>query len=466
VNRQKSAIVIGASLAGLCAARVLARHFDKVTLVERDELPTSAAARAGVPQSRHVHALVSRGAFELDRLFPGFLAEYEAKGALRLDVPYDGAVLRVPGWQKPFASGTDVFFATRDLTESIVRDRVRALENVNILDRTDVIDFLLEGSDPRRIAGVLASRRDGGEHLSLKADFVVDASGRTSKTPAFLSAHGLPVAREEVVDCFSGYSSRWYEMPEAWPADHWWKLVWLDPSPPDQLMGGVLFPVEGRRFIVTLIGYSKHYPPNDETEFFEALTKLRSPLIARMVEKSKPISGIHASRALKNRLRRYDEQKEPAPGFVALGDSVCTFNPMYGQGMTVTTLSAKALEDTLLRVDLRDPAFERMFYASQYGSMKDAWRLATSADMRFPGVQSDLKAPDAFSRFVSRSILHALIVDPEVVRRASPIFYMLKPTKTLFEKDLFARILAHGIVGEAKQRFFPSPPSSFPPPRL
>lgn len=454
-------------MAGLTAARVLERFFDEITLLDRDEIPDDVAPRAGVPQARHVHALVARGARELEAMFPGFSEEYEARGAAKLDVPWDGAVLRMTGWQKPIRSDTEVWFATRDLTESIVRRRIREREKIKLLDRTDVTSLEVRPEKPGRISVVHATRKGGGANLTLEADLVIDATGRTSKAPSWLESLGFPVPREEIVDCHSGYGSRWYEMPEAsaWPSSFWWKLVWLDPLPPEQLMGGVLFPVEGRRFIVTLIGYSKNYPPSDEAGFAEALRKLRSPLIAEITEKSKPISPVYASRALKNRLRRYDQIEKPAPGFVAVSDSVCTFNPMYGQGMTVATLSARALEETLERISLDDPAFERAFFAAQHRRIKDAWALATSADMRFPGVQSDLPMPTPFSQFVSRSMHHALIKDPEVVRRAMPIFYLLKPTKALFEKDLFARILIHGALGEARERLAPKAPSRMPPER-
>jgi 2-polyprenyl-6-methoxyphenol hydroxylase-like FAD-dependent oxidoreductase len=454
-------------MAGLTAARVLDRFFDEIMLVDRDEIPDEAAPRAGVPQARHVHALIARGARELEAMFPGFSKEYEARGAVALDVPWDGTVLRTTGWQKPLRSDTEVWFATRDLTESIVRRRIREIEKIQIIDRTDVTSLGVAPEKPGRISVVHATRKDGGANLTLEADLVIDATGRTSKAPTWLESLGFPAAREEIVDCHSGYGSRWYEMPEAseWPSSYWWKLVWLDPLPPEHLMGGVLFPVEGRRFIVTLIGYSKNYPPSDEAGFDEALRKLRSPILAEMTARCKPISPVYASRALKNRLRRYDQIEKPARGFVAVSDSVCTFNPMYGQGMTIATLSARALEETLERVSLDDPAFERAFFAAQQRKLKDAWSLATSADMRFPGVVSDLPMPTPFQRFVSKAMQHALIEDPVVVRRMMPMLYLLKPTKGLFEKDLFARILAHGVVGEARARLFPKATPPRPPER-
>lgn len=453
-------------MAGLCAARVLEPFFEKITLVDRDGLPDGPTPRAGVPQSRHVHALIPRGARELEAFFPGFLEEYEAAGAHALDVPYDGTLLRYFGWQRPMRSGTKAYFATRDLTESIVRRRLRERGRVEILDRADVTALDARPDGGGRVSAVRVTRKDGGAayragsagagaNLVLDADLVVDASGRTSKAMSWLQALGRPAPREEVVDCYSGYSSRWYELPEpsAWPRDFWWKVVWIDPSPPEHLMGGVLFPVEGRRFIVTLIGYSKHYPPNDEEGFKRALEALRSPVLARVTEICRPVSPVHSSRALKNRLRRYDELADPAPGLVAVGDSVCTFNPMYGQGMTIAALSSRALEETLGRVALRDAGFERVFFATHLRYIKDAWRLATGADMRFPGVSSDLPPPSEFAKFFGNAIQHGMIVDGEVLRRVASVSYLLEPTRTLFEdRALFARIVLRGVLGTLKER--------------
>lgn len=463
---QGHAVVIGAGMSGLSAARVLEGFFEKITVLDRDDLPETATPRAGVPQARHVHALVTRGAKELEALFPGFLAEYEAKGALEVDVPYEGVILRPMGWQRPMPCGSKVHLATRDLTESILRRRLREDGRVEILPRTEATGLYVRPDEPGRVGGVHAVQRGGGANLTLPADLVVDASGRSSKAPAWLASLGAEVPREEVVDSHSGYSSRWYEAPEDLPSDVWWKLVWIDPSPAEgHFMGGVLFPVEGRRWIITLIGYAKHYPPNDDEGFVRALSSLRSPILARMAELGRPISPVYASRANQNRLRRFDKLASPLPGFVAVSDSVCTFNPMYGQGMTVATLSARALESTLTRVSLRDPGFERVFFGNQHRALKDAWNLATSADMRFPGTKSDLPEPSRFAQFFGDAILQAMIVDSEVLRRTSPVYYMMKPTRSLFEPALAARIMLHGAAGLAAARLRRTPISPTPPPR-
>lgn len=463
----RQAVVIGASMAGLCAARVLARSFDKVIVLDRDELPDGTELRAGVPQGRHVHALITRGAHELERLYPGFLDEYRRLGANELDVTRDGVVLRGSGWQRPMASGQPVYFATRGLTESIVRRRTLALPQIELHTRCEVAGLRVRDDDPARVRGVRVQWRGQASGPSeFAAELVVDASGRSSKAPEWLAALGGPAPREDLVDAGTGYSSRWYEAdPARLPADYWWRLVWLDPAPPDQLMGGVLFPVEGGKFIVTLIGYSRHYPPSDEEGFERALHALRSPVLARTVAAARPISSVYSYRGLVNRLRRFDELERPAPGFVALGDSVCTFNPMYGQGMTIATLCVAALEATLERIPGDDPGFPRAFFKAQAKNVRDAWALATAADGLFPGTRSEQPPPSRFARFFSEAIRMGMNTDREILRRVTPVYYLLRSTSELFDKRFMARLMAVGVREHALRALRRGAYPEMPPPR-
>lgn len=456
--------MIGASMAGLCAARALASSFDKVTLVDRDACPDDGSPRAGVPQARHVHALIARGALELERLFPGLLADLRALGVPEIDFAAEAAVLRQPGWQRPMRTGVTAFLATRDRLEALVRARVRALPEVEVLERVDAAGLLAEGGS--RVRGVLAHRRDGGERLALEADLVVDASGRSSKAPAWLKELGREAPRESVVDSFAGYSSRWYRAPPAdrWPRAYWWRAIWLDPAPPEQLLGGVLFPVEDDQWIVTLIGYSKQYPPSDEEGFTRALLALRSPVLARSVALAEPLTPVYSSRSLSNRLRHFDELADPAAGYVAVGDSVCAFNPVYGQGMTVAALCARSLAETLARVPLGNAGFERAFFRAQARVLKDPWDLASGADMLFPGTQSERPPPPLPVRVFTEELTAAMLNDAEVLRRATSVYFMLKPNAALFEPGLLARVARSAAKRAALSVLGSRPLPPMPPP--
>src|SRR5262245_64379449 len=287
----KHAVVIGGSLAGLSAGRVLSDFFDQVTVIDRDTYQDGALERPGVPQSRHVHALLARGRQELERLFPRFDQVMRDRGAHELDFGLDFATLRADGWAARESDGLRSFFASRNLLESVVRGLFRKLPNVTLVERTTVTGIEAAHNGHLRATSVQLCPLDGGTTTRLEADLIVDASGRASKAPKWLRALGLEPPQESVVDSFAGYSSRWFKAPDqsCWPRDWWWKGIWIDLKAQEHMMAGVLFPVEQGRWLVTLGGVAKHYPPSDEAGFMAALENLRSPVLAETVRLAEPI---------------------------------------------------------------------------------------------------------------------------------------------------------------------------------
>ena len=376
------AVVIGGSLAGLCAARVLADHVDQVTIVDRDACPQGAFERAGVAQGRHPHALLARGLREIEALFPGFEGSMRQRGALAIDFGLAFAALRPVGWQPRVASGFAAIFASRLLLESVVRELFDGLPNVTLRERTEVKGLhATRGNGALRIGGVHVRDRDGGALSTLAADLVVDASGRTSKAPEWLGTLGLTPPPDTVVDAFMGYSTRWYRLPDPWPREWWWRGIWIDPVDPDRQHAGVLFPVEDGRGIVTVAGVSKHYPPADEAGFLAALAGLRSPILAEAVALSEPVSDIYCHRAMANRHRHYERWTAAPAGFLAIGDAVSAFNPVYGQGMSVAAACARILDETLTTNGPTSAELPCRFFAAQAPFVQDVWGMATGAEI-------------------------------------------------------------------------------------
>jgi 2-polyprenyl-6-methoxyphenol hydroxylase-like FAD-dependent oxidoreductase len=214
------AIVIGGSMAGLCAARVLAGFYDKVTVIDRDAYPVGAHERPGVPQSRHVHALLMRGRLELDRLFPGFEQTMRARGAIEINFGRDFAALRVQGWARRVPNSITTLFASRVLIEATVRELLRRTANVELIERAEAVGFETARADSIRVTGVKVNPRDGGAAFTRSGDLVVDASGRATRCPSWIEAMGMPMPSETVVDSHTGYASRWYKVnPERRPRD-------------------------------------------------------------------------------------------------------------------------------------------------------------------------------------------------------------------------------------------------------
>ncbi len=438
------AVVIGGSMAGLCTARILSDHFDTVTVLDRDTCPDGAFERAGVPQSRHVHALLVRGRQELNRLFPGFDTLMLERGAHEIDFGSDFATLRSWGWERCHPTGMITLFASRNLIEATVRELFHKLPNVDLREQTSVTGLGMTATGRPRIDTVHVVPRAAGEPTSIQADLVVDASGRASKAPDWLQELGITPPHETIVNAHTGYSSRWYQAPDQLPKEWWWKGIWLDLKLPEQPLAGVLFPVEHNRWIVTLAGVSKHYPPKDEDEFTAALSQLRSPVLADAVRVAKPISSVYAYRKMANRFRRYEKWTARVDGFIAVGDSTCAFNPVYGQGMTTGTLSAGTLDECLKKYGPTHPELSRHFFKAQARVQADPWGLATGADFSLPETEGDRPRGARIVGPYMNALFMAAIEDMTLRRHVGEVLQMLKPPSSFFTPAVMGRI-AKGV---------------------
>ncbi len=438
------AVVIGGSMAGLCTARILSAHFDTVTVLDRDTCPDGAFERAGVPQSRHVHALLVRGRQELNRLFPGFDTLMLERGAHEIDFGSDFATLRSWGWERCHPTGMITLFASRNLIEATVRELFHKLPNVDLREQTSVTGLGMTATGRPHIDTVYVVPRAAGEPTSIQADLVVDASGRASKAPDWLQELGITPPHETIVNAHTGYSSRWYQAPDQLPKEWWWKGIWLDLKLPEQPLAGVLFPVEHNRWIVTLAGVSKHYPPKDEDEFTAALSQLRSPVLADAVRVAKPISSVYAYRKMANRFRRYEKWTARVDGFIAVGDSTCAFNPVYGQGMTTGTLSAGTLDECLKKYGPTHPELSRHFFKAQARVQAAPWGLATGADFSLPETEGDRPRSARIVGPYMNALFMAAIEDMTLRHHVGEVLQMLKPPSSFFTPAVMGRI-AKGV---------------------
>jgi 2-polyprenyl-6-methoxyphenol hydroxylase-like FAD-dependent oxidoreductase len=462
-----TAVVLGGSLAGLCAARVLADHCERVTVVERDELPDAVVDRAGVPQGRHVHAMLERGRQELEQLFPGFRAWVGARGALELNFGTEFAVLRQTCWQPRRPYRRTGLFLSRPLVDAAARHFLGQHRNVTVRPRTEVTGLMAAGG-PLRIAGVRVRARDGGAEENLAADLVIDASGRSSKAPEWLRALGIEPPEETVVDSFCGYSTRWFQAPppERWPKEWWWKGIWLDPdltAPPNELTAGIVSPCEGERWIVTIGGIGGNYPPTDEAGFMAALARLRSPILARSVALATPISPVYCNRMMANRFRHYEKWASALPGLVAVGDAACAFNPVYGQGMSTAAMSARLLGEQLRVRGPLAPDLPKRAFQAQIGMLRGAWDLATGADLHFDTTEG--KRPPflkAINRYVD-ALFVASNDDMTVRDVAADVMHLLLPPSALFAPGIVLRVARHALRARLRGTFAPrSVPAAWP----
>ena len=410
MSRTTHAVVIGGSVAGLCAARVLSKAFDRVTVLDRDVYPDEAQHRKGVPQSRHPHVLLDGGRQRLEELFPGFVAKMLEGGALELDPGLDMAVLRADGWAPRQATPNTLLFSSRVLIESVIRELCALHENVAFVERAEVTG-LVSKNEPIRVCGVRV-REIGAEGHELEADLVVDASGRETHAPEWFAELGLPAPERTVVNADSGYSTRWYQGPaaETRPSDYWWKCLWIEPivegdARPEDRYFGVLFPIEGDRWIVTTASWGGRELPRDPDGFERIISKLRSPVLADAIAHAEPISPVYTRRGMQNTWRHYERWSAELPGFIAIGDSTCGFNPVYGQGMTSAACCAEVLQGCLRDSDPTSAGFAQNFFRAQAKFLSTPWMMATSRDLeQAEVVDRDAAAePSRLEKFIRRA---------------------------------------------------------------
>ncbi len=371
------AVVIGGSMAGLLAARVLADHHDRVTILERDRLPDGAESRKGTPQARHIHALLMAGRRVIERLLPGFVNDLVAAGATDADTLADIEWMSPAGLGVRFPSHLRMPGASRPLIEWGVRRRVLAHPRIQLRTSIDVEGLLVEHG---RVIGVTLADRSGSQASAetLNANLVVDAAGRGSKAPQWLETHGYTRPRETLVNGFLGYATLTVQPPTGWAAD--WKGFYIQCAPPHRRRGGIIAPIEGGLYLVSLMGGGKDYPPTDETAFLDFARSLPDPRFAAFCQSARPLTPIVSTRTSENRIRHYEELTRRPEGFLVTGDAACAFNPVYGQGMSTAALGADTL-DRCLRTGRKHLAAR--FQQELARSNTRPWLMATGEDYRY-----------------------------------------------------------------------------------
>lgn len=373
------AIVIGGSIAGLLSAKVLSSFYDNVTIVERDDIKSQTAARKGVPQSPQPHILLTRGYRILTDLFPSLAGDLTTAGAVPIDWGKDFHYFSFGGWNAPQSESTDLrsFSCTRPLLEGIIRQQVERLDNVQRLSPYRV--EALTG-DQAAITGVeCRHKKDKSDVQFLQADWVVDASGRSTNAAKWLAALGIQPPQLETVDAQLGYATQRYRIPDGWSAP--WKVLLVSHQPPDYTQLGYLAQVESNEFIATLGGYSQQYPPLKHEDFLQAAKQLPSAEFYEAIAQSIPTSDIKAYRATANKLHHYETLPHLPTGFIAIGDSVCALCPAYGQGLSTSAMSAITLRDWLRKG--HRPLDALSFQKQLAKKIQPAWNVAAKSDSGF-----------------------------------------------------------------------------------
>ncbi len=446
------AVVIGSSIAGLTAARVLSDHFARVTIVERDHLTDSPEFRPGVPQARHVHVLRFRGQKILEQQFPGLVDEMLANGAEAINAGNEAEFFLFGRWRGPrYQSAIVSVASSRPMLEATIYRRLMTNPRVEVIQGQEVIGLKVDEAGVK-VTGIRLRQRgkEAKPETELPADLVVDASGRGSHAPQWLADLGFTPPQETVVNAFPGYTTRLYRRPAGFQGG--WKTMYLIPTPPNSPRGGVIVPLEGDRWLVTLIGMGGDYPPTDEEGFTDFARSLPSPRLYNAIQDAEPLTQPYGYRHMENRLRHYDQLPRYLEGFLVTGDAVCGLDPIHAQGMSVAAMGSIALNRILqgfgqsLAGDLIGlaEAFQRELAQVLAGP----WHMATSTDRRWPATEGADEQLDWKTRLRQRyftQVLRAMVVNPTVAEAFFHVQHMVASPQTLFDPKIMLRVLGSSL---------------------
>jgi 2-polyprenyl-6-methoxyphenol hydroxylase-like FAD-dependent oxidoreductase len=437
------AIVIGGSIAGLLAARVLADFYKEVIILERDEFTFEGQPRRGVPHGRHAHGLLAGGQRVLEKFFPGISAELIRDGATPADPQRDGTWFFEGGALCKTPSGTEGVISSRPFLEAAIRRRVRFTKGIKILD-SQTVRMLTSTPDKSRITGVVTEDR------TIEADIVVDGTGRGSRSGVWLEALGFRPAREEKVEVQLVYTTRAFRLKHV-PED---KFMVIAPTP-DGKRGGVMAMQENDLWIVTLFGHFGIVAPQDLTGFVEYARTLPSPLIYDAIRNADPVTEPVNFRFPASTRRHYEELRRFPDGYLVFGDAICSFNPIYGQGMSATALQAEALHQTLN--DGLDDLAPR-FFARAARVIDNPWNIAVGGDLKMPETVGPRTTSANLINWYISKVHQCAHSDPAVAVAFCHVAQLLESPSSLMRPRILLPVLTDAVWRKLKPAGKPARP--------
>lgn len=420
----KEAIVIGASIGGLLAARVLADYYEAVTVVERDALPNTHEPRKGVPQGRHAHGLLAHGREVLDELFPGLSEEAVSQGAIYGDIADDVLWFNYGVYLLNTPSSLKGLLISRPMLEEVVRRRVLQLPNVRLQEQAEILEPICD-----RLAGRVTGVRvqTAGASEVLHCDLLVDASGRGSKSPTWLEALGYAKPHEDSIRVDIGYMTRTYRREPKHLNGK--QAVVLGACHPDWRFGVVLAQ-EQDRWIVTLGGYFGDYAPSDDAGYIEFARSLQKPEIFEVIRDAEPLTPATPYRFIANLRRHYEELSRFPEGFLVFGDALCSFNPIYGQGMTVASMEALALRQCLAA---GSQGIAHRFFRAASPLIDIPWQIAVGSDLQHPSVQGKRPPQVRFVNWYLEKLFRAAQRDGRLATNFLEVANLIKQPTSLMD---------------------------------
>jgi len=436
-NLGKRAIVFGAGLGGLSVARVLSDYFDQVMILDRDELADDALPRPGVPQGKHPHALLGGGLKALEALFPGFSNHLLRAGAEPIDPGFD-MLHEIPGqdaWPRIKLS-LRTYSMSRPLFERTLRRQVERVGNIKVRGGCRVLKVQSE-SNVYTATGIQCQLSDGSLE-TIKSDLIVDASGNGTLTMEFLKAADRRLPEETRIGVNMRYASALFERSDICDG---YKIVYTLPDAPEQGRGGLILPAENNSNQVVLIGRGRDIPPVDGKEFLSYATRLPTLTVYHAIKNAKRVTDIMPFSFPESRWRHFSQVPDFPRGLLPIGDAICRFNPVYGQGMTVAAQEANMLSDLLQTLDGDSLAgLAPTFLAKADTLIADPWTMSAIPDFIYPDTTGK-RTPDLQDRLnFQRALGRLAVMDGEIYELLVEIRHVLKPLTLLDNPSIVRRV--------------------------
>ena len=435
------ALVIGGSIAGLITARVLSESFEEVTILERDEIEDRPVIHKSVPQGNHLHALLNGGQQVLSALYLGFTDDLRSLGANRIMLgrdtvwyfPDGKAYSPTASLREPFDVCLEGHCASRGLIEYVIRQRTQKVPVIRIETGKAVRELIFREGVVR---GVRCA--DG---RSVEAEMVVDATGRASHASQWRAAVGYLEPRQTTIGVETAYSTANFRVPDWYDGE---SLVFITGPAPTHTRRGYVIRIENQSLLVSLIGRFGDYPPTDREGFLGFARELHCDLAWRIIKDGEQLTPIAHHRFPASVQRHYEEGPIP-DRFIAIGDALCTFNPIYAQGMSAAARQAKLLGEVIsehLSQGRGPDGIAADFYSKAMELNRTPWNLAAGFDFSFPQTRGD-RPPGTEERARYFAMLDRLQTeDPEIRRLMTEVFQLVRPLSTLFEEPLNSRVRA------------------------
>lgn len=433
-------VVLGASISGLLAARVLADFYSTVTIVERDALPERPTTRRGVPQGILPHIPATRGIQIMGELFPEFLDELVGSGAQVWD---DGDLSRfcasfnghqfVGSGTIPDPESLAMYFVHRPFLEWSLRRRVTALPNVNIVQGHDAVR-VTSTAKRDRVTGVVMARSDSGAETALTAELVVDATGRGSRSPVFLDDLGYGRPQEDTLTVNVTYAGLPIHLPRGTLREY---IAFAAPEP-SRPRGYAMFGGQNDTYMLAVQTVAGQEAPADHASLLDCLSEMAPPHVLAAAHGAEPLADVTRYRFPSNRWRRYDKLKRTPEGLIVIGDALCNFNPLYGQGMSVAAIEALVLRDCLQQGDRNLP---RRFFRRSAKDIRVAWRSAVSSDLALPQIAGKRPASIKMTNAYLERVLTAAETDPAMVQQFLRSINMIDPPSRMLHPSTVVRVI-------------------------